>query len=334
MAQALSDAADATTNTDKTNTSAPATASAEAKIETASKMQAVQLVEYNQDLTKSMTINSIAVPTISDDEILVQVSYASINPGDWRIASGVAQKVQSFELPRTMGSDFGGNVIQIGNNIDKSSFKNGTLEVGSSIVGVLGWQGTGTGCMSEFVAIKPENFIILPKSANITLANAAGAGIAGITSYKALIETGKVETLKNWKILILGGSTACGLFGIQFAKAFGASEIHVTSSKVDLCSELGATKVYSYKEVEKDASNKWWEVLKNGAFDIIYDCVATGGEHFKLCTENKILDGKSGKFISLCGDLPEKMGVLGYGTMASMAMSQVCFTFLFFFCFY
>ena len=297
-----------------------------------SKMEAVQLMAYNQDLTKALKTNTIDVPAIADDEILIQIKYVSVNPGDWRIAQGVASKVQPFNLPRVMGSDFSGTIIKCGKNIDFSKYP-----PTADVFGSLGWQPKEQGCLSQYIACKTENLMVLPNQlqsdekksdekcnddhdADFGLMHAAGAGIAGITSYKSLIETGNI--IKGQKILILGGSSACGLFGIQICKAVGLSEIHVTSSKIDLCQSLGATKVYNYKNI-KDEKEQWYKILANGNLDVVYDCVATGGEHYRLCTENSILNPKTGKYVSLVGDLNKKMGVLGYGTMANMALSQI-----------
>ena len=257
-----------------------------------------------------------------------------MNPGDWRIAKGTASKIQSFNLPKTMGSDFTGEIIKFGAKFDRKKYD---YNVNDYVVGSLGWTSNINGCMSEYVSCNPENIVKLnlPNVSNNSdndnndnnndnkkLVEYAGVGIAGLTRYISLIKTGGIDNGNVKKILILGGSTACGLFGIQLCKSCNISEIHVTSSKKQLCESLGATKVYNYKEV-KNENEQWYNVLKDGNFDIIYDCVATGGKHYQLCSSNKILDGKTGKYISLCGDLDENMGVLGYGTMASMAYSQV-----------
>lgn len=121
---------------------------------------------------------------------------------------------------------------------------------------------------------------------------AAAIPLAGLTAYQAL---NQAQIRPQQKILILGGSSATGIFAIQYAKrVIGVSQIVCTCSagNAELCRKLGVDQTIDYNTA------KWWEVLKGQNFDIIYDCV--GG--FESWVNSSLVLKKSGSFVTPVGD--------------------------------
>ncbi|RLN51666.1 hypothetical protein BBJ29_009427 [Phytophthora kernoviae] len=110
------------------------------------------------------------------------------------------------------------------------------------------------------------------------------------TSYQALITHGKLQV--GQRVLILGGSSATGMFGIQIAKALGAEVITTASPcNVELVKSLGADQVIEY------TTQKWGDILAEPSVDLIYDC---GMEPESWASNaQKILKLQSGIFASL-----------------------------------
>ncbi len=111
---------------------------------------------------------------------------------------------------------------------------------------------TNHGSFAEYVIADVKNIAIVPHK--LSSGEAASVPLIAQTSYQALTDYCKVK--EGHKVLILGGSTATGLMGIQIAKNLGASQVIVTSTQEALCKSVGADQVINYRE------DNWWEVLK------------------------------------------------------------------------
>jgi NADPH:quinone reductase-like Zn-dependent oxidoreductase len=199
----------------------------------------------------------IAKPNPADDEILVRVHAASVNPLDWHYLEGTPYMVRIDggmgrpENPR-LGVDFSGTVEAVGKNVTR--FKPGDDVFGGKF-----------GALAEYIAVREERAVAL-KPANVSHEQAAAVAIAGITALQALRDKGHIHTGQS--VLINGASGGVGTFAVQIAKSFGTNVTGVCSTKnVELVRSIGADHVIDYTR----------EDFTKGAqrYDIIVDNVAT-----------------------------------------------------------
>jgi NADPH:quinone reductase-like Zn-dependent oxidoreductase len=168
-----------------------------------------------------------------DDEVLVRVRAASVNPADYYSVTGmIAARAMGGGLRKPkqnrVGTDFAGTVEAVGAKVTK--FKPGDPVFGAR-----------TGAIAEYVAV-PEDRAIAPKPENVTFEEAGGVAIAGITALQGLRDHAQLRP--GHKVLIECGSGGVGTFAVQLAKAFGADVTAVCSTpNVEIARSLGADRV-------------------------------------------------------------------------------------------
>jgi NADPH:quinone reductase-like Zn-dependent oxidoreductase len=199
----------------------------------------------------------IPKPSPKDNEVLVKVHAASVNPLDWHEMEGTPYLVRmddGFGKPDDprLGVDFAGTVEAVGKSVTR--FKPGDEVFGGR-----------DGAFAEYVAVREARAIAL-KPANVTFEQAASVPIAAITALQALRDKGHIHA--GQKVLINGASGGVGTFAVQIAKAYGADVTGVCSTKnVDLLRSIGADHVIDY--IRED--------FTQGAqhYDLIVDNVGT-----------------------------------------------------------
>jgi len=142
-----------------------------------------------------LQFEDIEKPTPADDEVLVKVVAASVNPLDWHYMRGSPYLMRlgsGLGAPKStsMGVDFSGTVEAVGKNVKR--FKPGDEVLGG-----------GSGAFAEYVTVSEDRALVL-KPANITFAQAATVPIAAITALQALRDKGKIKP--GHKVLINGAS--------------------------------------------------------------------------------------------------------------------------------
>src|SRR5882762_1626483 len=196
-------------------------------------------------------------PIAADDQVLVKVHAASVNPLDWHYMRGTPYLVRTDSGlgkptdPR-LGVDFAGTVEAVGKNVKR--FKPGDEVFGGR-----------DGAFAEYVAVREERAVVL-KPGNVTFEQAASVPIAGITALQALRDKGQIHP--GQKVLINGASGGVGTFAVQLAKSFGADVTGVCSTRnIDLVRSIGADHVIDYTR----------EDFTKGAqhYDLILDNVGT-----------------------------------------------------------
>lgn len=183
-----------------------------------------------------ITYGAIPKPVPGDDEVLVRVRAASINPLDWHYLEGTPYMVR-FEAgfgkpdnPR-LGVDFAGTVEAVGRKVTR--FKAGDEVFGGKL-----------GALAEYVSVREERAIVF-KPPNVTFEQAASVPIAGVTALQALRDKGRLRP--GQKVLINGASGGVGTFAVQIAKSFGAEVTGVCSTRnVELVRSIGADHVIDY----------------------------------------------------------------------------------------
>jgi NADPH:quinone reductase-like Zn-dependent oxidoreductase len=192
-------------------------------------------------------------PEIYDDEVLVKVHSACINPIDVKIRKGQMKPLLTYKLPLILGTDVSGKVVNIGSRVTR--FKTGD-EVYASL------STSRLGAFAEYVAIHENDLSLKPN--NLSFEEAASLPLVGLTVYQALHDVAKLSP--GQKVFIKAGSGGIGTFAIQFAKALGAEVATTTSAKnVEWVRQLGADHVIDYQK------QKFEEVLND--YDVVLDSV-------------------------------------------------------------
>jgi NADPH:quinone reductase-like Zn-dependent oxidoreductase len=192
-------------------------------------------------------------PEPKEDEILIRVMSAGVNPVDASICAGRMSRFLGDRLPLIPGMDVAGVVEKTGAKITK-------FKKGDSIYAYLSFKEQGG--YAEFAIAREDEMALKPKA--ITFDEAAAVPLAATTAWQALIDTAKVE--KGQTVLIHGGSGGVGHFAIQIAKARGAKVIATASTpNLDLLKELGADQAIDY------TTTKFEEVVKD--VDVVLDAV-------------------------------------------------------------
>ncbi len=181
-------------------------------------------------------IEDVARPVPADDEVLVRVRAAGINPVEWHYMRGEPYLMRlsaGFGRPKDprLGVDFSGTVEAVGSRVTK--FKPGEAVFGAR-----------SGALAEYVTV-PESRNVLPKPERITFEQAGGVGVAGVTALQALRDKGQLKP--GQRVLINGASGGVGTFAVQIAKALGAEVTGVCSTRnVELVRSIGADHVIDY----------------------------------------------------------------------------------------
>ncbi len=199
-------------------------------------------------------LQEIDKPVVGNDEVLVRVRAASVNPADWYSLMGtpyVARAQMGLLKPkqRVLGVDFAGTVEAIGKDV--SQFRPGDEVFGGR-----------NGAFAECVCV-PQDRAVVPKPANLTFEQAAAVPVAALTALQGLRDKGQIQP--GQKVLINGASGGVGTFAVQIAKALGAEVTGVCSTRnVDLVRSLGADHVIDYTREDFTRNDQRYDLM----FDI------------------------------------------------------------------
>ena len=160
----------------------------------------------------------IKTPIINTDQVLIKVNTVSINPIDWKQRKGNHKFILGSPFPIVLGYDVCGEVIEVGEEIDK--FKKGDI-----VFGVL--DNKYGGAMAEYAVGHEKCFALKPK--NISTQEAAAFPMVSLTSLQAFRD--KANLKPGQTILINGASGGVGHIAMQIARIMGVKVIAVASSK-------------------------------------------------------------------------------------------------------
>ncbi len=226
-------------------------------------------------------------PVPADNELLVKVHAASVNPLDWHYMRGspyIMRLMVGVGAPDDirLGVDFAGVVEAVGEGV--STFNPGDAVFGGS-----------SGAFAEYIIVR-EDRAVVSKPANVNFDQAAAAPIAAVTALQALRDYGVVKA--GEKVLINGASGGVGTFAVQIAKSMGAEVTGVCSTRnVDLVKSIGADHVIDYKKASyPDADVQ---------YDVIVDMI---GNH--SITANRSALAAGGRYIVVGGEKGDWIGPL------------------------
>jgi len=198
-----------------------------------------------------LEFEDVEKPTPADDDVLVKVVAASVNPLDWhymrgspylmRLGSGIGAPKDT-----SMGVDFAGTIEAVGSKVER--FKPGDE--------VFGGRG---GAFAEYVTVPEDRGLVL-KPANMTFEQAASVPIAAVTALQALRDKGKIQP--GHKVLINGASGGVGTFAVQIAKSFGAEVTGVCSTRnVEMVKSIGADHVFDYTKEDYTKGGQRYDLI-------------------------------------------------------------------------
>lgn len=175
---------------------------------------------------KVLEISEVPTPVPKNNEVLIKVRGASVNPLDWRMKS------------RTPGVDLSGVVESVGKNVTQ-------FQAGDAVLGAAKW------AFAEYTCSPESNIITKPET--VSFEQAASIPIAGLTALQGLRDKGHLQPRQN--VLINGAAGGVGTFAVQIAKYLGANVTAVCSSRnIDQSRSLGADRVIDY--TRQDLSNE------------------------------------------------------------------------------
>jgi NADPH:quinone reductase-like Zn-dependent oxidoreductase len=212
-------------------------------------MKAVVYCDYGPP--DVLRIENIAKPVPADDQLLVKIHAAAINPLEWHYMRGtpyIMRLESGLRRPEVtrLGVDYSGTVEAVGKNV--TQFKPGDEVFGGR-----------TGALAEYVTAAEDRAVVL-KPSNLTFEEAAAVPIAAITALQGLRDKGKVQP--GQKVLINGASGGVGTFAVQIAKSFGAHVTGVSSTRnLELVRSLGADEVIDYTRENFTEGEQRYDVI-------------------------------------------------------------------------
>lgn len=209
-------------------------------------MKAIVCREYG-----SPELREVDKPLVTDDDMLVRVHAAALNPLDWYFMAGrpyLGRLLIGLRGPKRgyrPGVDFAGTVEAVGAKVKR-------FRPGDEVFGAA------KGAFAEYVCAS-ENRAVL-KSANLTFEQVAALPVAALTALQGLRDKGRVQP--GQKVLINGASGGVGTFAVQIAKMFGAEVTGVCSTRnVDLVRSLGADHVIDYMQEDFTRSGQRYDLM-------------------------------------------------------------------------
>jgi alcohol dehydrogenase len=199
-------------------------------------MKAARITQFGP-VREVTTHEDVPAPTVVPGKVLVSVHASGLNPIDWKMASGLIERVRQVHLPYTPGSDFSGIITEVGEGV--SGFR-----PGDAVYGMASTQRKGSGALAEFALADPR--FVFRRPTTPSSEEAAAVPMTGLRAWSVIHEW--LQIRRGERILIHGGAGGLGVFAIQIATHLGA-EVATTVSERDLgfAKSLGARTVIDYR---------------------------------------------------------------------------------------
>ncbi|MGA2363815.1 MAG: NAD(P)-dependent alcohol dehydrogenase [Candidatus Aminicenantales bacterium] len=253
------------------------------------------IVYYNYGSPDVLKCEEIEKPTAGDDEVLIKVRAASVNPADrlFRGTSYIVRILTGLRKPKDarLGRDVAGQVEAVGRNV--TQFKPGDEVFGAC-----------RGAFAEYACTSESALVMKPE--NVTFEQAASVPVAALTALQGLRDKGQIQP--GQKVLINGAAGGVGTFAVQIAKSFGANVTGVCSTRnVDMVRSIGADHVIDYTRED---------FTKRGQrYDLIFDCV--GNHPLSACRH--VLNPKG---ICVLVGAPHKVWIVLIRALKALALSR------------
>jgi NADPH:quinone reductase-like Zn-dependent oxidoreductase len=182
---------------------------------------------------KVLEMNDLEQPVPKNNEVVIRVRAASINPLDWRMKS------------HRPGVDVAGEVTAVGGAVKQ-------FKLGDAVLGLC------KGSFAEYACALEAKLVRKPES--LSFDQAAAMPVAGLTALQGLRDKGHLQP--GQKVLINGAAGGIGTFAVQIAKSFGANVTGVCSTKnVELVRSLGADRIIDYTRDDFTQESERYDLL-------------------------------------------------------------------------
>jgi len=220
------------------------------------------IVYYSYGSPDVLKCEEIEKPTAGDNEVLIKVRAASVNPLDWRLMRGkplfVRLAIGGLRKPKItrLGVDLAGQVEAVGRNVTQ-------FQPGDEVFGAC------HGAFAEYVCAIEDKLALKP--ANISFEDAAAVPVAALSALQGLRDKGRIQ--RGHKVLVDGASGGVGTFAVQIAKSFGAEVTAVCSTRnVDTARSIGADHVIDYTREDFTQSGQRYDlIIAANAYHSIFD---------------------------------------------------------------
>ena len=203
-----------------------------------------------------LTLEEIPVPDVGEEDVLIRVVAAGVNPVDWKIREGHLKDVVAHRLRLTLGWVASGVVESVGRSVRRLR-PGDVVYTRPDIV--------RDGAYAEYIAVRESEVALRPTT--ISHVEAASLPLAGITAWEAIVNVGQVSA--GQRVLIHAAAGGVGSLAVQLAKWRGAEVIATTSARnADFVTFLGADTVVDYQKENVAKSLR--------GIDVVFDTV--GGQ--------------------------------------------------------
>ena len=218
------------------------------------KMTAIRMHSYGG--REVLILEDAPVPEIADDEVLIRVHAAGVNPVDWKVRAGYMEGMLSYSFPLIPGWDVSGTVERAGSAV--SDFGEGDEVYCLADI-------TRDGAYAQFIAVKADFVATMPQS--LDHVQAASVPLAALTAWQSLFELANLD--RDQAVLIHAAAGGVGGFAVQFARWKGARVLGTASAgNRDFILGLGADAVIDY------TTSPFEEAVQD--MDVVFDTM--GGE--------------------------------------------------------
>ena len=202
-----------------------------------------------------MKLEDFALRAPGKSEVAVKVSFAAINPIDWKVRNGALKMVTGKKFPRALGIDFSGTVISVGPGVTR-------FNVGDAVFGLAKIKDGGA--LGEAV-VAPETFLA-KKPASVSFEEAACLGTPGVTAWNGLVD--KASLKAGAQVFINGCTGAVGESAVQIARMLGATVSGSCSAQaMQRAKDAGVQRVFDYRTTDLSKISE--------RFDVVYDTAGT-----------------------------------------------------------
>ena len=259
-------------------------------------MKAILIHKYGH--AEELKLEEVMTPQIANDQVLVRVIDAGVNPVDWKIREGMATDRFPVEFPNIMGQDFAGEIEKVGDFVH-------SFQVGDEVFGFA------DGSYAEYVAVPISAIARKPKTLDFVAA--AAIPTAALTAWQSLFDHGELR--RGQTILIHGAGGGVGSFACQIAKWKGVRVI-ATADAADrrYLESLGVDVIFDYQ------ADRFEESIQD--VDCVLDLI--GGQTQRLSLE---VMKKGGTLVSTVHEMDQakmrEMGLTGKVMMMERNGSQL-----------
>jgi zinc-binding alcohol dehydrogenase/oxidoreductase len=231
----------------------------------------LKAIVLDRSHSDKITLSDIEAPSISENQVLVQIKSAALNHRDEWCRQGLYPNLKDGVV---LGSDGAGIVKEVGSKVDSKWIGQEVIinpaihwgsqeKVQNKDFRILGMPDNGT--FAEYLIVSSDR--LYHKPLHLSWEEAAALPLAGLTAFRALMVQGKAKSSK--KVLVTGFGGGVAQLAVQYALAIGA-EVYTSSSseeKLDKSKAMGVKNGFNYKD------ENWTKLAleETSGFDLIID---------------------------------------------------------------